>query len=205
LGALHARAIVFDKDGVLVDTMAIIRAAWAAWAERRGLSADEVLASIHMTAYELLARFAPAADPAAEIGWISAHQATFEQSIIPFPGARELLTTLAPDRWAIVTSGRRSAVTRHLGMAGLPQPRVLVAAEDTPRGKPDPAGYLLAATRLRVAAGECVAVEDSPAGIRAARDAGMFVVGVTNTHPAAELTEANAIIASLDAMDLVLD
>jgi sugar-phosphatase len=81
----------------------------------------------------------------------------------------------------------------------------MICAEDTPRGKPDPAGYLLAARRLNTPPHECIAVEDAPAGIRAARDAGMFVVAVTNTHPEADLLEAGAIIESLRDLDVILD
>lgn len=196
---------MFDKDGVLVDTMSVIRATWTAWAARRGLPPDEVLGSIHMTAYELLERFAPSADPAEEIGWISEHQARIQQTVVAFPGARELLDRLPPERWAIVTSGRRAAATRHLEMAGLPVPAVLIAAEDTPRGKPDPSGYLMAAARLGVVPAECLAVEDSPAGVSAAHVAGMTVLGVMNTHLPDELRPANAILASLEELDLVLD
>ena len=194
---LHARAIVFDKDGVLVDTMAMIRAAWSAWAAARGLDREDVLSSIHMTGVELITRFAPSSDPAAELRWISAHQAESGPTIVPFPGARELLARLPRGAWAIVTSGRREPTLRHLQAAGLPLPDVLVAAEDTPRGKPDPAGYLLAAQRLGVPPDDCIAVEDTPAGVRAAADAGMYVVAVTNTHPASELTDADAVVPSL--------
>lgn len=205
MGDFHARAIVFDKDGVLVDTMAMIRAAWADWALERGVDPEEVLASIHMTAYELIDRFAPSADPATEIRWIAARQTNSERSVAAFAGAAELLGKLPRDSWAIVTSARRDAALRHLQSARLPVPKVLISAEDTPRGKPDPSGYLLAAERLRTPPTECLAVEDAPAGIRAARDAGMFVVAVANTHPPSELGEAGAIIASLRELRVVLD
>lgn len=196
---------MFDKDGVLVDTMAMIRAAWAEWAAARGLDPDEVLASIHMTGLELIKRFAPASDPAVELGWIARRQSTAERAITAFPGALELLTKLPRDRWAIVTSARRDPALRHLKAAGLPLPDVLISAEDTPVGKPDPAGFLLAANRLGFPPEKCVAVEDTPAGVRAAAGAGMFVVAVTNTHPAADLTEAHAVVESLGAMNLRLD
>ena len=91
MGEILAGAVLFDKDGVLLDTMAMIRSAWTDWAIKRGIDADEVMASIHMTAYELLARFAPAADPTTEIREIAAMQAVLEPSISAFPGAAELL------------------------------------------------------------------------------------------------------------------
>jgi mannitol-1-/sugar-/sorbitol-6-phosphatase len=205
VGVFHARAIVFDKDGVLVDTMAMIRAAWAEWAVSRGLDADEVLSCIHMTGFELIERFAPSADPATEIQAISAHQATMERAVAVFDGAGELLGRLPAGAWAIVTSARRGPAVRHLRTAGLPVPDVLIAAEDTARGKPDPAGYRLAAARLGVPAQECLAIEDSPAGVSAARAAGMFVLGVTNTYGADELREAHAVITSLTSLDVIAD
>jgi sugar-phosphatase len=199
---LHARAIVFDKDGVLLDTMAMIRAVWSEWAAERGLDPAAVLAEIHRTAYELFDRFAPAADPAAELAWIGARQASREPSIAAFRGASELLQALPEGAWAVVTSARREVSARHLSAAGLRVPRVLICAEDTPVGKPDPAGYLLAAERLGVRPAECLAVEDAPAGVRAARAAGMFVVAVTTSHPPDDLREADAVIESLTELEV---
>lgn len=197
MAVFHARAIVFDKDGVLVDTMALIRETWADWATARGIDAREVLESIHMTAYELLARFAPSADPVDEIRWIAGRQSRREGSVAAFPGAARLVSSLPRDSWAVVTSARRDAALRHLHTAGLPLPGVLVCAEDTPRGKPHPDGYLLAAEGLGVPPEECVAVEDAPAGIRAARDAGMPVIAVATTYTAGELRDADALIDAL--------
>jgi sugar-phosphatase len=202
VGVFHAAAIIFDKDGVLLDTMALIRAAWADWAVKRGLDVDEVLASIHMTAFELIARYAPSADPVTEIRAIAESQAARESSIAPFDGARELVHRLPPDAWAIVTSARRDVALRHLDISGLPVPRVLISAEDTPRGKPDPAGYRLAAERLGARPERCIVVEDAPAGVRAAQAAGMFVIAVTTTHSDADLGEADAVIASVTELDV---
>ena len=195
---------MFDLDGVLVDTMPSIRAAWTRWALARNLAPSEVLGSIHMTGVELARRFAPEVDPYEEVRRISAGQARTETVLARFEGSLELLERLPLDAWAIVTSARLEPAMRHLTMAGLPVPRVLVAAEETPRGKPDPAGYRLAAERLGTAPGDCLAVEDSPGGVRAARDAGMISVGVTNTHEASELHEADALIASLTDLEVVV-
>ena len=109
----------------------------------------------------------------------------------------DLIERLPSNAWAIVTSARVEPALRHLAMAGLPVPNVLITAEQTPRGKPDPAGYRMAADRLAVAPGDCVAIEDSPAGIRAALDAGMTVIGVTTTHAVSELSHAAAVISKL--------
>ena len=196
--------MVFDLDGVLVDTMPSIRAAWTRWALARDLAPSEVLASIHMTGVELVRRFAPDVDPLEEVRRISAGQARSETVLARFEGSLELLEGLPLDAWAIVTSARREPAIRHLTMAGLPVPRVLITAEETPRGKPDPAGYRLAAERLGAAPGDCLALEDSPGGIRAARGAGMISIGVTNTHQASALHEAHAVITSLTDLEVGL-
>jgi sugar-phosphatase len=195
-----ASAILFDLDGVLVDSMPIVRAYWADWARQHQRDPGEVLAFIHLTAEELVRRFAPDLDAAEEARKTADGQAGMEKEIVLFAGARELIGQLPLGRWGVVTSARRSLAVRHLRLGHLPIPDVLVTAEDTPSGKPDPAGYLLAASRLGFPASHCVAIEDSPAGVRAARHAGMFVFAVTNTHAPDELTEANAVLDSLASL-----
>ena len=114
------------------------------------------------------------------------------------------MTRLPADAWAIVTSARLEPALRHLAAARLPVPQVLITAELTPRGKPDPSGYRLAAEQLGIAPAGCLVIEDSPAGLRAALDAGMTAIGVTNTHTASELSHAHAVIASLADLEIVL-
>ena len=201
----RVRAIVFDLDGVLVDSMPAIRAYWTDWAGRHRVSPAAVLAELHLTAEELVRRFAPSLDAAAEARATAEGQARMETGITPLDGGRALIAGLPSNRWAVVTSGRRALALRHLALGRLPVPSVLITAEDTPRGKPDPAGYRLAAERLGVPSGECLAIEDSPAGVRAARDAGMAVIAVTNTHPANELGDADAVIDSLTSLRLGVD
>lgn len=93
-------------------------------------------------------------------------------------GARELLLGLPPDRWAIVTSCPRGLARALIAQAGLPEPRVLITADDVERGKPAPECYLAAATAFGADANECVAIEDSSAGISAARAAGIDVIAI---------------------------
>jgi len=199
------KAIVFDLDGVLVDSMPAIRAYWTDWANRRGVGPEMVLASLHLTAEELVRKFAPSLDASEEARVTAEGQAKMETGIRALDGGRALIDRLPPNRWAVVTSGRRVLALQHLALGYLSVPSVLITAEDTPRGKPDPAGYLLAAERLRIPPTECLAIEDSPAGVRAARAAGMAVIAVTNTHPANELAEADTVIDSLASLRLTID
>ena len=87
-----------------------------------------------------------------------------------------------------------------LEATGLPEPRVLICAEDVTRGKPDPEGYLAAAKRLGVTPDACIVIEDAPAGLAAARAAGMRSVGVIGTYPIDALTDATYIVATLSAL-----
>lgn len=201
----RVKAIVFDLDGVLVDSMPAIRAYWTEWAHRNGVAAETVLAALHLTAEELIRRFAPSLDASVEARATAAGQAKIESGIVAFEGGRALIDRLPQNGWAVVTSGRRDLALRHLALGRLPVPDVLITAEDTPRGKPDPAGYLLAAERLGIPPTQCLAIEDSPAGVRAARSAGMTVLAVTNSHSVAALIHADAIINSLASLRLTID
>src|ERR1051326_3874208 len=114
MGGFHfeAKAIVFDLDGVLVDTMPSIRAAWTRWAIERNLAPADVLASIHMTGVELVRRFAPDVDPHEEVRRISAGQRRAESRLDRFEGSLELLERLPLGAGAIVTSARSGTATR---------------------------------------------------------------------------------------------
>ena len=185
--------------------MPAVRAAWTDWAGRQGLPAETVLSSLHLTAEELVRKFAPALDPVGEARAVATRQAGLDVRIVALEGARELVSRLPRDGWAVITSGRRDLARRHLELGHLPIPDVLITAEDTPRGKPDPAGYLLAAERLGVPAARCLVIEDTRAGVQAARSAGAAVVAVTTSHTAEDLADTDAVIRSLASVRPVLD
>lgn len=92
--------------------------------------------------------------------------------------------------------GRRGPPAR-LRACGLPDPPLLVAADEITRGKPDPEGYLTASARLGRRPAECVVVEDAPAGVAAARAAGMACVALTTTHVAEAVAGAALVVPSL--------
>ena len=191
-------AILFDIDGTLVDSTGTVERTWRAWAAHRGLPADEILAVCHGRRTEdTVADFLPAAERAKAVAELERLELDDLDDVAALPGALEILRLLPHDRWAAVTSGSGSLMRARLGAAGLPLPRVLVSAEDVSVGKPDPQGYRRAAGGLGVDVARCLVVEDAPAGLAAGRAAGATVLAVATSHPAVELSPADAIVADL--------
>lgn len=189
-------ALLLDFDGVLVDSAAATEGGWRAWAARHGLDPDAVARSSHgIPTAEHVARWAPALDAAVEAEAVE--RAAALEPVRAYPGAAELLA-LVP-RVAIVTSAGRALVRARLRRTALPEPAVLVTADDVERGKPAPDPYRLAASRLGVRPEASAVVEDSPAGVAAGRAAGAFVVAIASTHAGAELAAADACFADLEA------
>ncbi|MUL43186.1 HAD-IA family hydrolase [Streptomonospora sp. PA3] len=176
---LACGALLFDLDGVLVDSLAAIIRAMSAWAAERGLDPDTVVRLSHgKRDVDLIASVAPHLDPQREALRIQEHDEREMPSLRPVPGAAALIAALPQDRWAIVTSGSSRIARARLAAAGLPEPSNLVTADSVERGKPDAQGYRIAAARLGVEAWDCVVVEDAPSGWEAARRGGMACVAV---------------------------
>jgi mannitol-1-/sugar-/sorbitol-6-phosphatase len=194
-------AVVFDLDGVLVDSTAYVEQQWRRWATSRGLRPEPFLRVCHgRRALETIRMAAPHLDAEAEVrAFVPLEESAAELG--PLPGALRLLTALPAGTWAVATSGSRAVATSRLRRAGLPVPPVLVCAEDVTRGKPSPDAYLLAARSLGCPPEQVLVVEDAPAGIQAARTAGMAIIGLTTTHPAG-LLDADACAASLVGVHL---
>jgi sugar-phosphatase len=179
-------AIIFDLDGVLVDSTAVVEKQWRRWATARGLRAEPFLRVCHgRRALETIRLAAPDLDAEAEIRAFVPQDD--DESAAPCRGADRLLRMLPAGSWGVATSGPRVLATSRLRKAGLPVPEVLVCAEDVPLGKPSPDPYLAAAAALGVAPGACLVIEDAPPGIEGARAAGMAVIGITTTHSSAQL------------------
>jgi sugar-phosphatase len=197
----ECRAVLFDLDGVLVDSKAYVEAQWRHWAEAKGLPAEPFLRVCHgRRALETIRLAAPQLNAEAEVAAFIPNGAN-DPAIRPIEGAPHLLETLPAGSWAVATSGGRAAATERLVSAGLPVPGVLICAEDVVHGKPSPDVYLMAAAGLAVSPSDCLVVEDAPAGVEAARAAGMEVVALTTTHSKQELA-ADAWAASLAGVHL---
>jgi sugar-phosphatase len=198
--------LLSDLDGVLVDSTAAVERAWRDWAESRGVPFEDIEPRMHgVPSKQTIAAVAPHLDAAAESEALDSRQADDDDGIVALPGAAELLAGEYGTPVAVVTSGRRDLATSRLHMSGLEPPEVFVTADQITNGKPDPEGYLLAASRLGANPADCVVIEDAPAGIAAGKAAGMRVVAVTTTHEAAELGDADEVIADLSHLSDALN
>ena len=190
-------AVLFDLDGVLVDSTEYIERQWREWAVSKGLDPAPFLRVCHgRRAVETIRLAAPQLDAEAEVARFRT-QATDDVALAPLPGARALLAALAGQRWAVVTSGARRFALARLARAGLPIPPVLISGDDVREGKPSPEGYLSAARLVGADPQACVVFEDAPPGVASARAAGATVIAVGTTHPPDALAEAHAIVRSL--------
>jgi sugar-phosphatase len=175
-----AAGLLFDMDGTLVDSTAVVERTWRAFAVRHRLDAEQILAVSHgRRTEETVAEFAPAGvDIDAETRRLIAQEVVDTEGIVAVPGAAELLASLPKGSWALVTSAGRALAEARMGAAGLPIPPIVISADDVLAGKPSPEGYLAAADRLGVAPGQAIVFEDAEAGVLAARASGARTVVV---------------------------
>ena len=203
---MRATALLFDLDGVLVDSAECVRRVCTRWAVAHGLDPEYVLTFAQgRRVQDTVRALTPHLDLDQEVSALVEIEARTTDGLYPVPGAHSLLASLSPDAWAVVTSGARSVATLRLGHVKLPIPRTLVTADDVERGKPHPEGYLAAARSLGRSPSECIVIEDAPAGIDAACAAGMRSIGIAGTFPAEALSRANIVLPALSALHVASD
>lgn len=191
-------AILFDLDGVLVDSIPSVERAWLKFAQRHKLDPAKVLHAAHGNrSLETVRMLMPNLDAEAENKIVEQDEIDDAVGLTAKEGAAELLSILPPERWTIVTSGTRPLATARLRAAGLPIPQHLVAADEVTNGKPHPEPYIKGATALGFRPQDCVVFEDAPTGIRSGKAAGAEVIALPGTYEPAELTAADALVASL--------
>lgn len=195
---LACDAVLFDLDGVLVDSEAVNTRHWRRWAAAQEVDVAAVLSVMQgrrtVDVVRLMAPHLHAEEEAARI----ASEASFDvEGLVAMEGAEVLLRSLPEGCWAIVTSGMRNTALTRLRHAGLPVPDILVTADDVAQGKPHPEPYLRAAAVLEVPPARCIVIEDAPAGLDAAQAAGMPVVALATTHRRDALLGAEAVAGRL--------
>ncbi|GMV08751.1 MAG: hypothetical protein ABS52_02900 [Gemmatimonadetes bacterium SCN 70-22] len=195
---LKCRGFLFDMDGVLVNSHAVVDRTWRRWAARHAMDPDPIIAVAHgRRTSDTLRDIAPHLDIAAEVQWLDEAERDDLDGVVAMPGAVAILTHLPGVAWAVVTSCGDALARARLEAAGLPIPRVLIASERIDRGKPFPDGYLAGARGLRLAPTDCIVFEDTPPGIQAGLAAGAQVVGLSTTYDAGHLTAATRVVRDL--------
>ncbi len=191
--SLRCSGLLFDMDGVLVDSTPAVARVWTWWALEHGLVPEEVVRRAHgrpslATIQELL----PHGDHASENREVERREIEDIADVVALPGAQSLLQVIPEARWTVVTSATRALAVVRLRAAGLPIPKHLVTATDLPRGKPFPDPYLKGAEVLRIPGAECIVAEDAASGVRSGKAAGARVLGLRTTSTDAELLSAGA-------------
>lgn len=191
------KGFLFDLDGTLVDSLPVVERSWCQWADRFGISHDEILNYIHgkqaITSLRHFLAGRPEEEILAEFTLLERIEATDTDGIVALPGALELLKTLEQNHipWAIVTSGSIPVAHARHKAAGLPMPEVFVTAERVTRGKPEPDAYLLGAELLGLAPQDCMVVEDAAAGVLSGLAAGCHVMAVNVPRDMPRLNEVD--------------
>jgi sugar-phosphatase len=177
-------AFLFDMDGTVLNSIAAAERIWSAWAVRHGVDVETFLPTIHgARAIDTINRLnLPGVDAEAQAAFITHAEIEDVEGIVEIPGAAAFLNSLPKDRWAMVTSAPRDLALRRMAAAGIPEPSLMITAEDVKAGKPDPAGYRLAAKRLGLEPNDCLIFEDATVGIQAAEAAGAPLMIITTTH-----------------------
>jgi sugar-phosphatase len=193
-----AKAILFDMDGVLIDSTPAVERVWRKWAIEHRLNPDTVIEQAHgRRSIETIRAVAPHMDAERENLNVEQMEIDDKEGVTALPGASQMLRCLPPERFAIVTSATRPLAVARLGYANLPVPRFMVTADDVREGKPSPQPFLAGAALLGVTPEDCLVFEDTPAGVAAARAANMQVIAVSTTYSEDELQSADVIAESL--------
>lgn len=214
--------VIFDLDGVLVDSSEYHYLSWLAWGDevdeidKAELSREWFAATFGSRNESIIPSLFSRALTEAEV---TRHAQRKEElfrelavgKLVPLPGAMELVTALTEAGFLLAIGSSTppenlGVVLDEIGLAPFFPIERRVCGADVTNGKPDPEVFLMAAQRLDLPPGRCLVIEDAGVGVRAAKAAGMACVGVTTTRPAERLKEAGAdwVVGSLEDIDVSL-
>ena len=198
----HAKGLLFDNDGVLVDSHQAALLAWAQWSKEFAPHFDwDAPEHAGMRAIDKVRQFVAADLVEVANNRINELEQLSAGETIALGGAVQLTTSLAPGVWTVCTSANANLGRARLAAAGIPVPAELVTGDDVERGKPHPDPYLLGAQRLGFDPAECVVFEDAAAGAEAAIEAGIgLVVGVSDR---ALETNADIVVRDLSGITFI--
>lgn len=193
-------------DGVLLDSTPAVARVWHHWALEHGFDPKEVVRAAHgRPSISTIRDYLPHSDYQAENREVERRELADLEDVVPWPGALELLKSLPPERWAIVTSCTRPLAEVRLRAGGLPRPNFFITSDDIENGKPAPDPYLNGARCLRLQPSDCIVVEDVPAGVQSGKTAGCRVIALCTTMPATDLRNAGAdwLVQNCGAISLI--
>jgi len=202
---IRCRALLFDMDGVLVDSTPAVARVWTTWASKFGFAPADVVRQAHgRPSIETIRELLPSADHHAEDLAIQKAEIEDLEDVVALPGATELVSALPADRFAVVTSATRALAVVRLRAAGFAIPKHLVTSSDIERGKPDPEPYLQGAQILGLSPAGCVVIEDAPAGIQSGKAAGSRALALrtTTADPALQAAGADWIVTDCSKIRL---
>jgi len=190
---IKCSALLFDMDGVLINSTPAVERVWKRWAVEHGFDPGEVVAHAHgRPSIATIREYLPNSDHEAENREVERREIEDLEGVVPLPGALELLRRIPQNRWTIATSCTRPLAEVRIKAAGLPLPGKLITSNDISHGKPDPEPYLKAAATLGFLPGECLVFEDVPTGIQSGKAAGARVIAFTTTVDESALRDAGA-------------
>jgi sugar-phosphatase len=203
---VEAKGLLFDMDGVLISSIASVNRCWKRWTKHYGVEGWETFVIPHgVRAVDIIRTLRPdftEAEVAEGLLMIEDMEIADTEDLKVLAGVRDLLASLPPERWTIVTSATRRLLLGRLKAAALPYPDELIAGDDVKNGKPHPEPYMTGAKLLGFTSAECIVIEDAPSGVGSGVAAGSRVLGVLGTHSAEELYQAGAewVVASLEGV-----
>ena len=198
---LRIRGVLFDMDGVLMSSLGSVERSWRSYAKARDVNPELAVKLAHgRRAIETVRALRPDLDANAELRVIEDLEIEDNEGLVVYPGVNTLLDSLPENSWAIVTSATERLARSRLAVAGIPIPRHFVTAETVSRGKPHPEPYQRGAALLGVPAGQCMAIEDAPAGVTAGKAAGCRTLAVLTTHAAETLMAADWRVSNLEGV-----
>jgi sugar-phosphatase len=191
--------LLFDNDGVLVDSHAAAIDAWTKWCAVYSPGLDwDAQGTAGVRAEDMVRMWAPAELFDEANDYINSLELETAGETVPLPGALELVASLPAGTWTICTSANEALGKARVLAAGLPIPAEFVCGDDVLAGKPAPDPYLLGASRLGLDPSVCVVFEDAVAGVQAARAAGVgVVVGIGSRVLDADVS---CLVSSLDGI-----
>jgi HAD superfamily hydrolase (TIGR01509 family) len=197
------KAIIFDMDGVLVDSMPYHAEAWIQAFATAGIDVEkkeiyELEGSNHMQTVDIIFRRSgkvPTDKDAEELSHRKIEIFNRIEKVMPFDGMTELLATLAPKYCLAVVSGSNHNTVHDLMDTFFPGAfKVIIDGDDVHKSKPDPEPYLMAVEKLHVPKEECIVIENAPLGIRSAKSAGLRCIAVVAYLGRESLNEADIIV-----------